>query len=114
MEPKNETPRPYTRIQVPPLMHHVEFCWKFVSDATPVSVDVQNSMCGTQSYTNLDHCLADALNCQINPANIGSTKLVIEAEIYGDWTSLTNNDLRQTFNVYAARRLFYPTTLQAR
>ena len=111
----------YVRREVPPILHSVEFSWKFVSDVqppTPWQNDAQHTLVerSTRWYKDLDECLAAALNCQIDSAehDVENTHLVIEAKVFGDWTTLTNNNLRQTFNVYAARRLFYPTTLQCR
>lgn len=109
----------YNKVEVPPLMHSVEFRWKFVSDCSPPSPwqeDAQHTLIERSMhwFSCLDECLADALHCAISPTDVDSTHLVIEMKIYGDWRSLTNNDLRQTINVYAARRLFYPTTLQSR
>lgn len=98
-------------------MTGVSFKWKFVLDGSsspwtsdPAHTTVQS---GTKWFDNIDACVADALQCDLESAkeNIEKTFLIIETKISGKWASLTDASLRQTLDVFAARRLFYPSVL---
>ena len=102
----------YNVEKIGPLKRSVDFSWKFVSD---LDYDNEYSVYKRSNnwFKDLDECVANALSTHIDQNRIDSS-LIIEVKIDGDWKTLTNNELRQTLNVYTARRLFYDTWVQQR